>query len=124
MENSTINPAPPSLAGLIWRPIACDDLAALVDLAGTCHLADGGLAFMIEPGNLKSRYFPDMPGAAIGAFAADEHLLACATVHLGGESSTLRAMILGQVRPELRNRGIGTYLMRWSQVQAQPLLTA
>ena len=29
---------------------------------------------------------------------------------------------MGQVRPDLRNKGIGTYLMRWSQVQAQALL--
>ena len=123
MENSTINPAPPLLAGLIWQAITRDDLAALVELAGTCHLADGGLAFMNEPGNLKSRYFPDAPGAAIGAFAADEHLVACATVHLARESDTERAIIVGQVRPKLRNRGIGTYLMRWSQVQAQALFT-
>jgi len=124
MENSTIIPAPPSLAGLIWRPITGEDLAALVALAAECHLADGGLAFMNEPGNLKSRYFPDAPGAAIGAFAPDERLVACATVHLARESDTERAMIVGQVRPDLRNRGIGAYLMRWSQVQAQTLFTA
>ncbi|MCI0577666.1 MAG: hypothetical protein L0332_16260 [Chloroflexi bacterium] len=101
MENSTINPVPPSLAGLIWRPITGDDLAALVELAGECHSADGGLAFMIEPDNLKDRYFPDAPGAA------DEQLVACTTVHLDGDSGRQRAMIVGQVRPELRHRGSG-----------------
>ena len=70
MENSTINPAPPSLAGLVWRPITRDDLAALVDLAGACHLVDGGRHFMLEPENLTSSYFPDAPGAAVGAFAS------------------------------------------------------
>jgi mycothiol synthase len=40
MENSIINPAPPSLAGLIWRPISLADLAALVELAEECRLAD------------------------------------------------------------------------------------
>jgi ribosomal protein S18 acetylase RimI-like enzyme len=127
MENSIINPAPPSEAGLIWRPITLDDLAALVELAEECRLADGaadgGLAFMNEPDNLGERYFPDVPGAAIGAFAADEHLAACTTVHLAHESGTERAIIIGQVRPEWRNRGIGAYLMRWSQVQAQALFT-
>jgi mycothiol synthase len=124
MENSTINPAPPLLAGLIWRAITGDDLAALVELAAACHLADGGLACMNEPGNLKSRYFPDAPGASIGAFAADERLVARATVHLARKSDTERAIIVGQLRPKLRNRGIGTYLMRWSQAQAQALFTA
>lgn len=123
MENSIINPAPPSLVGLIWRPITRDDLAALVELAEECRLADGGIAFLNEPDNLERRYFRDAPGAAIGAFAADEYLVACATVHLARESDTERAIIVGQVRPELRNRGIGTFLMRWSQAQAQALFT-
>jgi mycothiol synthase len=123
MENSMIDPAPPLLTGLIWRKVTLDDLAALVELAAECTLADGGLAFMNEPDNLKSRYFPDAPGASIGAFAADERLAACSTAHLIRESDTERAIIVGQVRPDLRHRGIGTYLMRWSQARAQALFT-
>jgi mycothiol synthase len=122
MTTSTISSAPPGLAGLVWRPITCDDLAALVDLASTCFLVDGGLHFMLEPENLTSDYFPDMAGAAVGAFAPDQRLVACATVHLDGDSDTQRAIIVGQVRPDLRNRGIGTYLMRWSQEKARTLL--
>jgi ribosomal protein S18 acetylase RimI-like enzyme len=128
MEKSIINVAPPSLVGFSWRPITLDDLAALVELAEECRLvdgvADGGLALMNEPDNLRDRYFPDAPGAAIGAFSADEHLAACNTVHLVRESGTERAIIVGQVRSEWRNRGSGAYLMRWSQVQAQALFTA
>jgi len=33
MNNSTINPAPPILDGLIWRPVTRDDLPKLVNLA-------------------------------------------------------------------------------------------
>jgi hypothetical protein len=124
MDNSTINPARPLQAGLIRRALTRDDLAALVDLATECHLADGGLAFMNEPDNLASRYFPDAPGASIGAFAASEQLVACAMVHLARQSDTERAIIVGQVRPKLRNRGIGAFLMRWSQAEAQTLFTA
>ena len=119
-----INPAPPRLAGLTWQPIARGDLAALVELAAVCYLADGGVAFLNEPDNLSDRYFRDAPGAAIGAFAADEQLVACATVHLIGEADVERAIIAGQVRPEWRHRGIGTYLMGWSQAQAEALFTA
>jgi len=121
MENSTLNPIPPLLSGLIWRAITRDDLMALVKLAEECQLVDGGLAFLNEPGNLKDRYFPDAPGTAIGAFTADERIVACSTVHLARASDTERAIIVGQVQPEWRNKGIGTYLMRWSQVQAQAL---
>ena len=109
---------------MVWRPITRDDLAALVDLASTCFLDDGGLHFMLEPENLTSNYFPDAPGAAVGAFTPDQSLVACATVHLDGDSGAQRAVIVGQVRPDLRNKGIGTYLMHWSQAKAQTLLAA
>jgi mycothiol synthase len=122
MKNSTINPPPPSLDGLLWRPITRDDLAELVDLAKTCYLSDGGLQFMVEPEEIISRFFPDEPGAAIGALNADGQLVACNTVTVSGDSSTLRATIVGYVRPVMRGRGFGTYLMRWSQVQAESLL--
>jgi mycothiol synthase len=123
MENSTINPVPPLLPGLTWRAITRDDLGALVELAADCHLADGGLAFLNEPNNLRERYFPDAPGRGIGACAADDKLIACTTVHLTRQSDVQRAIIVGQVRPEWRNQGLGSYLMRWSQVQAQTLLS-
>lgn len=122
-KDPIIEPAPPSLAGLTWRPITPDDLAALVELAEECRLADGGIAFLNEPDNLKSRYFREGPGAAIGAFAADERLVACATVHLSREADAERAIIAGQVRPDAGNRGIGSYLMDWSRAQAQALFT-
>ena len=121
MVNSSIIPAPPSLAGLAWREITRDDLTALVDLASACFLVDGGIHFLFEPDSISSRFFPDLPGAAIGAFDPDGHLAACATIHFDGDSGWQRARIVGHVRPDIRNRGIGNYLMRWSQIQARPL---
>ncbi len=123
MENSTINPDTPLLPGLTWRAITRDDLGALVKLADECELVDGGLALLNEPGNLRDRYFPDAPGRGIGAFPAENKLVACATVHLTRQLDMQRAQIVGQVRPEWRNKGLGSYLMRWSQLQAQALFT-
>ncbi len=116
-----MNPSPPDLAGLLWRPMARRDLPSLIELAVECWQSDGGLAFMHEPENLIERYFPDMPGVVIGAFTADSHLVACASVHLNQKSDVERADIVGQVRPDFRSRGIGTYLMQWSQMQAKTL---
>ncbi len=120
MSETTSTPQPPN--NLVWRAITHDDLAAVVKLADDCHLADGGLAFLNEPSNLKGRYFPDGLGVAIGAFGADTQLVACATVHLNHTSDAARAKIIGQVHPDLRNKGIGTFLIQWSQLQAQALL--
>lgn len=117
MKISTIDPAPPPLSGLVWRTITRADLAALVILATECHSSDGGLAFMNEPDTLSDRYFPDSPGAGIGGFAPDEKLVACASIHLTLEADLERAIIAGQVRPDHRNKGLGTYLLRWSQAQ-------
>jgi len=123
MENSITDPAPPLLSDLVWRTLTRDDLTALVDLAVGCYSRDGGLAFMNEPDSILDRYFPERPGSAIGAFTLEGKLVACSSVHIHREPDMERVNLVGQVRPDLRNKGIGTYLMRWSQVQAQALFT-
>lgn len=122
LTTSFINPPPPNLDGLIWRPITRDDLTELVELAGMCYLSDGGLHFLFEPDEIISQFFPDEPGAAIGALNADGQLVACNAINLSGDSRSLRATIVGYVRPDMRGRGFGAYLMRWSQMQAESLL--
>jgi ribosomal protein S18 acetylase RimI-like enzyme len=108
--------------GLIWGPITRDDLAKLVDLARACYQVDGGIHSMFEPDQISSRFFPDDPGAAIGAVNAEGQLVACSAVSVSDDSITRRATLVGHVRPDIRKRGLGTYLMQWSQVQAQNLL--
>ncbi len=119
MQNPTINPAPPAIADLLWRRLNPADLSTIAELAHACHLVDGGLAFMLQPDNLQRRYFPDAPGAAIGAFTPDGHLVACATAHHQGEAAGQPVSIAGQVRPDWRCKGMGAYLLRWSQEVAQ-----
>jgi mycothiol synthase len=121
MQNPTIKPTPPPTAGLRWRPISAADLEAVSELARAGHLADGGLAFLIQPAHLQQRYFPDAPGAAIGAFTPEGHLVACATVHRSRDVATQEARLVGQVRPDWRRRGIGNYLLHWSQAAARRL---
>ena len=121
MEHATGNPALPDLE---WRPVTAGDLAALAGLAAASYRTDGGIAFLNEPENLKWRYFRDAPGAGIGAFDDDGHLVACTTVRVEREAETARARIAGQVHPQWRRRGLGTYLLRWSVEQAQTLFAA
>lgn len=124
MQSTIIDPAPPNLEGLAWRPIHPDDLDAIVKLARDCFQVDGGLGFLFEPDMIQSRYFPGEPWEGIGAFMPDGRLAACSTVSIDGSPGVKRAIIVGQVRPEMRNKGIGTYLMRWSLVQARNLMAS
>jgi len=122
MNNSTIYPAPPSLNGLIWRPITHDNLAELVVLARMCYQSDGGLYFLFEPDEIDSRFFPDKRSATIGAFTANGQLVACNVITVSEDSSTLLGTIIGHVHPDMRRKGLGNYLMRWSLAQAESLL--
>ncbi len=123
MKNSTMTPTSPPLSELSWRAITPDDLPALVDLAEECRQVDGGLAIMTKPDILWRRYFPEGRGVSTGAFAVDGHLAACSTMHVLTSPGAERAAIAGQVRPAWRSKGIGNYLLRWSEAQASALLT-
>jgi len=123
MEPIPIPPPPPHYENLEWRHIHPNDLDAVVALAQDCFQVDGGLGFLFEPDVIQSRYFPGDSGIAIGAFTPDGNLAACTAVTLVGDPGKERSRMVGQVRPDLRHQGIGTYLMRWSQAQAQNLLS-
>jgi mycothiol synthase len=123
MDNRSVEPTPPAWAELTWRPVSRDDLAVIGELAGECYRADGGLAFLFAPQSLAERYFPDDATVGLGAFTADGHLVACTVVYLARQAEVERAVIVGQVRPDYRHRGLGAYLMRWSETQASALFT-
>ena len=123
MKKPILSSLPPDLEGLTWRSLTQNDLGAIGELADKCQLVDGGLAWLNEPDNLMSRHFPDAPTVTIGTFTSGERLVACTSVHLVRESKQELAVINGQVRPEWRSRGLGTFLMDWSQAQAEMLFT-
>ncbi len=77
---------------------------------------------MFEADAIRSRYLPAGPSSGIGAYATDGRLAACASVSINGDPGRQRARIVGQVRPDCRGRGIGAYLMQWSQEQAGAML--
>lgn len=119
MENASHIPVPPNF---VWRPIGLNDLEAIIELSQRCYAVDGGVGFLFVPGTIKSRFLPDEPKTGIGAYASDGSLAACASVSINGDPGRQRARMVGQVRPDVRGRGIGTSLMQWSQEQARALL--
>ncbi len=116
-----MQPNPPDIEGLSWRSLTQDDVLPLSALAGECWRSDGGLQLLIEPENLKGNLFLDAPRTFLGAFDADGRLAAAVTLHLLGAPGKRRARIIGYIRPDLRRKGIGSYLERWSELQARSL---
>jgi mycothiol synthase len=121
---SNRDPLPPQTTELSWRKLSNDDLTTLVELAAESQLVDGGLVFLNEPQHLRHRYFPNKSGTSIGAFSRDGSLIACSTVHLVGDSDKPMVRIVGQVRLDWRRRGLGSYLMEWSLIQARNIGSA
>ena len=115
--------APPALPDLTWRSLSRDDLPALVLLGRSCLSADGGLGFLFEPDKVREQYLPDVPTESLGAFLADGTLVAAAAIHIDEDHGRRHPVIRGQVRPEFRKRGIGSYLMRWSYAAAIAIST-
>jgi len=119
------NLVPPSSPDLNWRAVTVADLPALVNLANECHAVDRGLSFLNEPNNLKERVFPNAePHASIGAFTTDKQLVAVNAINLTDDKEETRTTIIGQVKPNYRHKGLGTYLMQWSEEQVQNFFNA
>lgn len=95
--------------GLNWRPLTAYDLPGLTGLYERALATDGGQPFAAEEWALR-RWFIDGVEDSIGVFDAG-HLAgacACRNVSAGGEQ---RTVIVGQVDPEQRRRGIGGRLL-------------
>lgn len=123
---SPVNEGPvlPIDSDFSWRSLQAADVGAVRELAVSCLDADGGLALGAEETFITKYYFPAAPGASIGAFEQGGQLVACAAVHPDHSAEAYFAMIVGQVHPSLRHRGLGRYLLSWSIDQAGGLLAA
>lgn len=109
---------------LAWRPLVPADLAAITTLTSACLAADGGLPLAAGPDFIQGRYLSAPAHAAIGAFDPDGLLVACAAAQLAEAPEQYHGLIVGQVHPAYRRRGLGTFLLGWSIAQARLLLKA
>ena len=116
--------APPNDPALEWCSLGLADLAAIAELAAACLKVDGGLPLAATEAFIQGRYFQLPAQPTIGAFDRDGRLHACAAVRLAEADQEYRALIVGQVHPADRRRGLGTFLLDWSMAQARALLGA
>ena len=124
MIDASIIPAPPNTPGLAWRPLQPTDQDAITALSAACQAVDGGQALVAAHAYIQAPSADTPPRASIGACDTDGQLAACAAVWLEQTPEHTHANILGQVHPTQRGRGIGTFLLNWSIVQARVLLAA
>jgi mycothiol synthase len=110
---------PPAIDGVSWRALQPTDQDAITALSAACQAVDGGQALIAA-----DRYLHEAgAGTSIGAFKAQNQLIACAAVWPEQTPQEQRANILGQVHPDERGRGVGTFLLSWSSAQANALLS-
>jgi ribosomal protein S18 acetylase RimI-like enzyme len=92
------------------EPLTEADLPALQGLAKACLDADGGLPMFAEAAILRSRLLR----AQTLAIREAGRLVAAAGVTLDGGAATAS----GMVAPDVRGRGLGSRLLRWTVDQA------
>ena len=124
MDTPDESPAPPTTSGLSWRSLQPFDVEAITTLATTCLAADGGLPLGATDAYIHEHYLPPQSSSSIGGFDVDGRLIACAAIQPTHTANEYRVTIVGQVHPDHRRRGFGTFLLRWSTAEASRLLAA
>lgn len=124
MDTPNENPVPPTAPGLSWRSLQPIDVQAIVALANVCLAADGGLLLGATDAYIREHYLSSQSGSSIGAFEMDGGLVACAAIQPTHTADEYRTTIVGQVHPDHRRRGFGTFLLKWSIAEASRLLAA
>jgi len=98
-----------SLTLLNWRGLNASDLPGLMELYARALADDGGQPFAGDDWLLRSWYINDVE-FSLAAADGDRLVGACAWRYLN-TGSERRAVIVGQVAPGWRRRGLGTRLL-------------
>jgi mycothiol synthase len=122
MTNNSNNLIPPTSLNITWRPLQPADLGAITALTSACLAVDGGLPLAASADFIEGRYLSAPAHATIGALDRNGRLVACTAAQLAEGPEEYRGLMVGQVHPAYRRRGLGTFLIRWSMAQARLLL--
>jgi len=122
MTNHPSNLIPPTSLHITWRPLQPADLGAITALTSACLAVDGGLPLAASADFVEGRYLSAPADATIGALDRNGRFVACTAARLAEGPEEYRGLIVGQVHPAYRRRGLGSFLMRWGLVQARKLL--
>ncbi len=117
-------PVAPDLPGHFWREVHPDDMPAIRDLQVACAEVHG------TPVDKLIDYTPALGeqgkppvGDAICAVDADGRLSAFGWVRVQDVGFEHRVGLFGEVRPAYRRRGLGTFVLQWTEARGRQLIS-
>ncbi|MGI8856813.1 MAG: GNAT family N-acetyltransferase [Thermomicrobiales bacterium] len=121
---ASVQPAPPlNVSGYAWRALRPDDREEIVSLRRACAEAHGDL-LDCTPDFADIFDAPRDPQTfdAICAMTELGHIAAIGWVRIDTLPDGYRAYLVGAVRPDHRNRGLGRAVLTWTEFRARQLL--
>lgn len=126
MAPASTLPLPPALPGHRWRAARPDDLAAVRALQLACAEAAGHAPDRsADPAPALGAAGRPPTDDTICAVAADGRIAAFGWVRIAGDvAHEYRIGLFGQVHPDYRRRGLGCFLLAWTEARGRQLPAA
>ncbi len=119
-------PAPPDVPGHTWRPVRPGDLPAIRELQLACATVYGNPADKLVDYSLLMGKLGGPPiGDTICCVDREGRLIALGWVRTDPQGPLEnRTGLFGEVHPRYRCRGLGTFILRWTEARGRPLIAA
>ncbi len=119
-------PAPPDVPGHTWRPVCPGDLPAIRELQLACAAVYGNPADKLVD---YARAIGALGGPPIGdticCVDREGRLIALGWVRTDPQGPLEnRTGLFGEVHPRYRRRGLGTFILRWTEARGEQLIAA
>ena len=118
-------PKPPRVHDIDWRPGDVTDAAAISELFDACFEVDGG--YRITTSEIENELDNDSEDPSQDTLVAEHAeggLIAIAWSQIPlGVKTEWRAFTWNRVRPDYRGRGIGSFLLQWTEARGRQRLS-
>lgn len=118
-------PVPPDLPRHLWRAVYPHDMPAIGELQVACAAVYGNsVDELIDYVPVVGEQGKPPVGDSICAAGADGHLAAFGWVRVQDAGFEYRVGLFGEVHPAYRRRGLGTFVLRWTQARGRQLTSS
>ena len=117
-------PSPPAIEDVAWRAATVGDAIAISQLLDACFEVDGG--YRVTPPEVRNALNSEDDDPAADTLLAEletGELIAMAWSQIPqGVATEWRAFTWNRVHPDYRKRGIGSFLLRWTEARGRQRL--